>query len=197
MDAYNRILLRYPDDVRALSNLGAVHAARREYAVQESPAVRAMAVDSGVPSLYTALAYANVNQGDYDAAPRAREGDRRFLTAGQSPRDDLARGVQAGTGGGGAEARARVAQAADDSSDALDRAETLASIVMAQGRLAEAEQSLRRVAALGGAGRSARRSLAAAPASRMSSCDTGIPGGGDRHDEHRARPLPAREDGRE
>lgn len=53
IDAYNLVLQRYPDDVRALSGLAFAHAARREYAVQESLLVRALAVDSSVPSLYT------------------------------------------------------------------------------------------------------------------------------------------------
>jgi tetratricopeptide (TPR) repeat protein/tRNA A-37 threonylcarbamoyl transferase component Bud32 len=162
VDAYNRILQRYPDDVRALSNLGAVHAARREYAVQESLLVRAIAVDSGVSSLYTALVYANLNQGDYDAARRVLDkADRRFpgMRGSRLAAISLAASKQ-DWAAAEREARARLASA--DSSDALDAAETLANIVMAQGRLAEAEQSLRRVAALGGRGGSAARSLAAA-----------------------------------
>jgi tetratricopeptide (TPR) repeat protein len=164
MDAYHRILDRYPDDVRALSNLGAVHGARREYAVQESLLVRAIAVDSGVSSLYTALAYADLNQGKYEAARHVLEkADRRFpglrgsalatvsLAASQQDFEAAER-----------EARARVTQASNDSSDTLDGVETLASIVMAQGRLGEAEQSLRRVVALGGRAGSAKRSLASA-----------------------------------
>jgi eukaryotic-like serine/threonine-protein kinase len=164
VDAYNRILQRYPDDVRALSNLGAIHAARRQYAVQESLLVRAMAVDSGVSSLYTALAYANLNQGDYDAARRVLEkADRRFpgLRGTRLAGISLAASKQ-DWAAAEREARARLTQASGESSDAVDGLETLASIVMAQGRLAEAEQSLRRVATLGGRGGSARRSLAAA-----------------------------------
>jgi len=163
VDAYNRILQRYPDDVRALSNLGAVYAARREYAVQESLLVRAIAIDSGVSSLYTALAYANVNQGDYAAANRVLDkADRRFpgLRGSRLAEISLAASKQ-DWAAAEREARARAAEASADSSAALDGVETLASIVMAQGRLAEAEQSLRRVA-LGGRGASARRSLAAA-----------------------------------
>ncbi len=162
VDAYNRILQRYPDDVRALSSLGAVHAARREYAVQESLLVRAIAVDSSVSSLYTALAYANLNQGDYNAARRVLDkADRRFpgLRGSRLAAMSLAASKQ-DWAAAEREARARVASA--DSGDALDGAETLANIVMTQGRLAEAEQHLRRVAALGGRGGSERRSLAAA-----------------------------------
>lgn len=162
VDAYNRILQRYPDDVRALSNLGAVHAARREYAVQESLLVRAIAVDSSASSLYTALAYANVNQGDYSAARRVLDkADRRFpgLSGSRIAATSLAASKQDWAA---AEREARARVASPDSSVALDGAETLANIVMTQGRLAEAEQHLRRVAALGGRGGSEKRSLAAA-----------------------------------
>ena len=58
--------------------------------------------------------------------------------------------------------RARMTQAPDDSTDSLEGLETLANIVLAQGRLGEAEQSFRRIVALGGRGGSARRGLAAA-----------------------------------
>jgi len=164
VDAYNRILDRYPDDLRALSNLGAVHAARREYAVQESLLVRAIAVDSSVPSLYTSLALADVNQAKYEAARRVLErAERRFpgmrgsrlatisMAASKQDWDAAER-----------EARARMTQAPDDSTDSLEGLETLANIVMTQGRLGEAEQSFRRIIALGSRGGSARRGLAAA-----------------------------------
>ncbi|HTK52077.1 MAG TPA: protein kinase [Gemmatimonadaceae bacterium] len=162
VDAYNRILQRYPDDVRALTNLGAVHAARREYAVQESLLVRAITVDSSVSSLYTALAYADLNQGDYNAARRVLDkADRRFpgLRGSRIAAMSLAASKQDWAA---AEREARARAAARDSSVALDGVETLANIVMTQGRLAEAEQHFRRVAALGGRGGSETRSLAAA-----------------------------------
>jgi tetratricopeptide (TPR) repeat protein len=164
VDAYNRILDRYPDDLRALSNLGAVHAARREYAVQESLLVRAIAVDSGVPSLYTGLALADVNQAKYEAARRVLEkAERRFpgtranklaTIAMVSSKQDWEAAER--------EARARMTQAPDDSTDSLEGLETLADIVMTQGRLGEAEQSFRRIVALGARGGSPRRGLTAA-----------------------------------
>jgi tetratricopeptide (TPR) repeat protein/tRNA A-37 threonylcarbamoyl transferase component Bud32 len=164
VDAYNRILERYPDDLRALSNLGAVHAARREYAVQESLLVRAIAVDSGVASLYTGLALADVNQGKYEAARRVLEkAERRFpgMRGSKLAAISLAASRQDWEAAE-REARSRMTQAPDDSTDALEGLETLANIVMTQGRLGEAEQSFRRVIASGGRGGSPRRGLAAA-----------------------------------
>ena len=164
VDAYNRILDRYPDDLRALSNLGAVHAARREYAVQESLLVRALAVDSSVPSLYTGLALADVNQAKYEAARRVLEkADRRFPGTRGSRLATIAMAAsKKDWDAAEREARARMTQAPDDSTDSLEGLETLANIVMTQGRLGEAEQSFRRIIALGGRGGSARRGLAAA-----------------------------------
>jgi len=163
VDAYNRILARYPDDLRALTNLGAVHAARREYAVQETLLVRAIAVDSGVASLYTGLALADVNQGKYEAARRVLDNAaRRFpgMRGRRLAEISLATSKQDWEAAE-REARARMTQAPDDSTDTLEGLETLANIVMAQGRLGEAEQSFRRITTLGGRGVPLRRGLAA------------------------------------
>jgi tetratricopeptide (TPR) repeat protein len=164
VDAYNRILERNPGDVRALSGLASAHAARREYAVQESLFTRAIAADSGVPSLYTGLALSQVNQGKYDQARRVLDKlDRRFpgtrgsqlaavaLSASKQDWDSAERG-----------ARANLTGAADDTTGALDGLETVASIAMSQGRLAEAQQGFRRVLALGTRTGPSRRVVGAA-----------------------------------
>ena len=59
--------------------LGVAHAARREYAVQESLLVRAIAADAEAPALHTRLALALVNQGKYDEARGVVDrAERRF-----------------------------------------------------------------------------------------------------------------------
>ena len=166
IDAYRRLLERYPNDVRGLSNLALAHAARREYAVQDSLLVRAIAMDSSVPSLYASLALARVNRGNYDDARKVLDGiERRFpgLRSTQVTTIALAASAQ-DWGAAEREARRRVTPAPDDTVDALDGLETLAGIAMTQGRLNEAEQSFRRIIALGtkGGGGSARRYLSAA-----------------------------------
>lgn len=164
IDAYNQILDRYPNDMRALEGLGRAHAARREYAVQDSLMVRAIAVDGNVASLHTALVLARVNQGRYDDARRALDrAEQRF--PGSRGNAIAAISLAASKLDWEAAERAasmRVAPAADDTTDALDGVETLASIRMAQGRLGEAERDLRRVVASGTRRGAAGRALNAA-----------------------------------
>jgi serine/threonine protein kinase len=164
IDAYNRILQRTPGDVRALTNLGLVYAARREYAVQESLLVRAIAADPGATALVTRLALAQVNQGKYDEAQRVLDklaerapglrGAQRAAVALAASKRDWQTAER--------EARASLGPSVDDSADATDGVEALAGIVMAQGRLAEAEQQLRRIITLGTRDESPRAALTAA-----------------------------------
>ena len=165
IDAYRHLLERYPNDVRALVNLGLAHAAQREYAVQESLLVRAIAVDSGAPSLFASLALARLNRGNYDGARKALETtERRFPGLRSTQTTTIALAVSAQDWEAAErEARRRATPAPDDTIDALDGLETLAGILMAQGRLNEAEQSFRRVMALGTKGSgSPRRYLSVA-----------------------------------
>jgi tetratricopeptide (TPR) repeat protein len=164
IDAYNRVLERYPDDIHALEGLGLAHAARREYAVQESLLIRAIAVDSGVPAFFTSLVLAQVNQAKYGAARRALDrAERRF--PGARANDLAAISLAASRRDWDAaerEASARVAASAGDTTQRLSGIETLASIRMTQGRLSDAERDLRRVVgSLTGRG-DARRALTAA-----------------------------------
>ena len=164
IDAYNRLLERYPDDVRALDGLGRAYAARREYAVQESLLVRAIAVDSGAPSLLTSLALARVNQAKYASARRALDAaERRFpgMRGVKLAEISLAASKQDWEAAE-REASAKPVQSASDTGDALDGLETLAGIRMTQGRLAEAERDLRLVVASGTRAGAKTRALTAA-----------------------------------
>jgi tetratricopeptide (TPR) repeat protein len=164
IDAYNRVLERYPHDVRALEGLGLAHAARREYAVQESLLVRAIAADPGVASLYSGLALAQVNQGKYGAAHRALDlSERRFKGARANDRAAIALAAsRLDWEAAEREALGRLAPDSTDTADSLDGVETLAGIRMTQGRLAEAERGLRRVVASGTRRDAAGRALTAA-----------------------------------
>ena len=151
IDAYHGILEHYPDDVRALNNLAIAHSYRREFAVQESLLVRAAALDSTIPSIQTGLVVSFVNQGKYADARRLLDRVEQrypdlhnarlaeiYLAASQQDWDAAAQ--RAGT---------RLEREGTDTFDALDGFESLAGILMTQGRLAEAEQDSRRVMALG------------------------------------------------
>jgi serine/threonine protein kinase/tetratricopeptide (TPR) repeat protein len=151
IDAYHRILERYPDDVRALNNLGFVYSLRGDFAAQESLLARAAAADSTMPSVQTGLVMAQANNGDFDAArqvldrveerfPRLHNAQLAeiYLAAARQDWDAAER-----------QARARVATDPADTLDAADGLSTLGGIVMTRGRLAEAGQKFRRVLALG------------------------------------------------
>ncbi len=141
IEAYHKLLERYPDDVRALNNLGYVHSLRREFAAQESLLVRAAAADSTISLVQTGLVTARINAGNYDAArAELSRVEERFpgllqarlaeiyLAASRQDWDAAER-----------QARARLAADPADTLDALDGLETLAGILETRGRLSEAE----------------------------------------------------------
>jgi tetratricopeptide (TPR) repeat protein len=144
------MLARFPDDVRALNNLGWVYAKQRRYALADSFLARAATVDSSIPSILTTLATARINGGDFAGARRALD-----LVERRAPALQLARiaeiyldAAQQRWDSAEAKARARIAAAPDDSADALDGYETLAGIVLTRGRVAEAERYSRQVMAM-------------------------------------------------
>ena len=107
---------------------------------------------------------AAVNQGKYDDARRVLEqAEQSFpgLRGTQVARISLAASQQ-DWDAAEREAREVVTRAQKDSGDAPDGLVTLGSILMAQGQLADAEQSFRRAIALGAARRAVRPSFAAA-----------------------------------
>jgi tetratricopeptide (TPR) repeat protein len=149
IEAYERILERYPGDVRALNNLSYVHEFRREYAAEESLAVRAVAVDSTIPILHMAVSGARLLRGDFEGARREldwvevrypgfnnAEVAEIYLAAARQEWDSAER-----------RARARLSVTTPD--DSLDGLETLAGIVLARGRIGEGERYSQRVLELG------------------------------------------------
>jgi serine/threonine protein kinase/tetratricopeptide (TPR) repeat protein len=145
ISAYSRILERYPNDVRALNNLGLLYGQMRQFARQESLLVKAYAADSTIPTIATGIAMARMNRGDFAGARRALDsverrqpgfrnvvlGDIYVASAQQDwpTADSIARN------------RLRTSSALDS----LDGLETLAGIVLAEGRLGEGEKMSRTV----------------------------------------------------
>src|SRR5262249_44474192 len=71
LDAYRRILSRYPNDVRALNNISMVLGEVREFAAAESAQVRAAALEPTIPSIQAGVAQVRVLRGDFAGARRA------------------------------------------------------------------------------------------------------------------------------
>ena len=159
IDAFNRILERYPNDLRALDGLAVAHAARREYAVQESLLVRAIAVSSEAPLRHTRLTLALVNQGKRDEARRVLDrAEARFPgRPGHGVAEIAIAAANQDWESAEREARTRLDETSTDTDTALEGVETLADIRLTQGRLSDAERDLKRVVASvtrpGGAGR--------------------------------------------
>ena len=150
IEAYRTLLGRYPDDVRALNNLGYEYRELRQYAVQDSLLTHALAIDSSIPAIWTGLVMTRLNLGNFEGARQVLDRvERRFpgmhlarlaeiyLAAGRQDWETAER-----------KARERIAAAPDDSLDALDSYETMAGIVMTRGRLAEGERYSREVVAM-------------------------------------------------
>lgn len=148
--AFRHLLDRYPNDVVALNNLGYVYAHQRRWAAQQDVLRRAIAADSSIASIHLTLAMSYVNDGRYDRARRqigwvkahasGVHGLRLAEIYEPASRQDWITAERM--------ARVRIAAEPNDSSDAMDGYETLAGLVMAQGRIAEGEGYSRRVTAL-------------------------------------------------
>lgn len=139
--AFEHVLERYPNDVVALNNVGYAYAGQRQFAQQESVLVRAIAADSTITSPHLALAMAAVNNGDYDLARRQIDWvaghdssfhnlllARIYLPVSQRDWPTAER-----------MARARIA-GTRDSTDLIDGYETLAGILITEGKVAEGER---------------------------------------------------------
>lgn len=150
IDAYSRILERYPDDVRALNNIGFAYSLERRFAAQETALARAIALDSTIPVLQTGLATAFINNGEFDQARRTL--DRVHARFPALPHANLAEIYLAAArqDWDTAERFARQRLVKSTPLDSLDGLETLAGIVMTEGRLGEAERYSKKVMAMSG-----------------------------------------------
>jgi tetratricopeptide (TPR) repeat protein len=164
IEAYRRVLERYPDDVRALNNLGLTLKFHRRPAEAETLFARAIAVDSSIAVLHSGLVGSLTLQGDFaearrhlDLAARLFPDHLNLRLAGiylAAARQDWALAERL--------ARSRLAANPADTVDALDGHETLAGIAMTQGRLAEAGRHSRTVRRLSRVASSPARHLSSA-----------------------------------
>jgi DNA-binding SARP family transcriptional activator/TolB-like protein len=161
IDAYRRVLERFPDNTRAINNLALVYQDRRQYATAESLFTRAAQVDSTIANFYFGIQGAQMLQGKFadsrrtlDLIARRFPGNPVLLTieiqdaAAQQHWEEAER-----------HAETRIAAAKGDTLDLIDPYEALSGITMVQGRLAEAERHWRTQLALSKAAASNGRHL--------------------------------------
>ena len=161
IDAYTRVLERYPDDIRAINNLALIYYPLRNYAAAESLFIRAAALDSTIANFYFGLQGTQMLQGKFtesrqtlDLIARRFPGNPIRLTveiqdaAAQQHWEEAER-----------HAETRIAAAAGDTLELIDPFEALAGIMMTQGRLAEAERHWRTQLVLSKAAKSYGRHL--------------------------------------
>jgi serine/threonine-protein kinase len=161
IDAYTRVLERYPDDVRAMNNLALIYQQRRRYAEAESLFTLAAATDSTIANFYFGLHDNQLLQGKFaesrqtlDLIGRRFPGNPVRLTieiqdaAAQQHWEDAERSVET-----------RIAAVAGDTLELVDPFEAIAGIMMAQARLAESERHWRTQLKLSKAGGSLGRHL--------------------------------------
>jgi DNA-binding SARP family transcriptional activator/Flp pilus assembly protein TadD/TolB-like protein len=145
IDAYTRVLEKFPDETPALNNLALIYQRGRRYADAESLFTRAAAIDSTIANFYFGIHGEQLLQGEFAASRRTLDYiARRFpenpvrLTieiqdaAAQQRWEDAERRVET-----------RIASVAGDTLELIDPFEALAGIMMTQGRLAEAERHWR------------------------------------------------------
>jgi Tfp pilus assembly protein PilF len=142
--AYRDLLDLYPDDVRALNNLGIIERARHDFAAADTLLHRALAADSTIPSVLVELEQAQLLSGHYDSARTTIELlRRRFPTYRQL---DLVEAYYASArrdwAGAERQLRARLAAVQGDTIDVIDALQSLGQIALAQGRRREGERAL-------------------------------------------------------
>jgi DNA-binding SARP family transcriptional activator/TolB-like protein len=161
IDAYRRLLERYPDNTRAMNNLAIIHRDRHQYVAAESLFTRAAEIDSTIANFYFGIQGTQLMQGKFaesrrtlDLIARRFPGNPVSLTieiqdaAAQQHWDEAER-----------RAETRIAAARGDTLDLIDPYEALSGIMMTQGRLAEAERNWRTQLALSEATKSYGRHL--------------------------------------
>ena len=139
---YERLIERYPDEVRALNNLALIRQDQRRFAAAESLFARAAAIDSTIANFYFGIHGTQFMQGHFAEAERTLAYiARRFPdnpvvgTIGiqhAAAQQDWAATERL--------ARAKIAVERGDTAELSDPYEALAGTAMLQGRLAEAER---------------------------------------------------------
>jgi tetratricopeptide (TPR) repeat protein len=142
IDAYTRVLERYPDDIRAINNLALIYQDRHQFATAESLFTRAAAIDSTVANLYFGIQGTQLLQGKFRESRRTLDLIARRFPGNPVLLNTEIQDAAAQQHWEEAERQAEtlIAVARGDTLSLVDPYEALAGIVMTQGRLAEAER---------------------------------------------------------
>jgi len=158
---YERVLARYPYEVRALNNLALIRQDQRRYAEAESLFVRAATMDSTIANLYFGIHGTQLLQGRFADSRRTLD-----LIARRFPGNQVLGGVKYQDASAqhdweSAErfALEKIAAVRGDTLELIDPYEALAGIAMTQGRLAEADRYWRTHLTLSAAAKSHGRFL--------------------------------------
>jgi DNA-binding SARP family transcriptional activator/Tfp pilus assembly protein PilF/TolB-like protein len=141
IEAYTKLLERYPDNFRALNNLALAYRNRRQFAIAESLFTRAAQIDTTIPNLYFGIHGSQLLAGKFAESRRTLDLiGRRFpgnpVLMTMEMQDAAA---QQNWGLAERHAEARIAALQSDSTALIDPFEALAGIAMTEGRLAESE----------------------------------------------------------
>jgi DNA-binding SARP family transcriptional activator/Flp pilus assembly protein TadD len=161
IDAYTRLLERYPDDIRILNNLALIYQDRRRFATAESLFTRAAAIDSTVANLYFGIQGTQLLQGKFRESRRTLDLIARRFPGNSVLLNTEIQDAAAQQHWEEAERQAEtlIGVARGDTLLLVDPYEALAGIVMTQGRLAEAERYWKTQLALSAAAGSRGRHL--------------------------------------
>ena len=161
IDAYNRLLERYPDDIRILNNLALIYQDTHRFATAESLFTRAAAIDSTVANLYFGIHGDQLLQGKFRESRATLD-----LLARRFPNNPVRLTIEMQDASAQqhweeAERQAEtiIAAAAGDTLSLIDPYEALAGMAMAQGRLVESERLWKKQLALSAAAGSRGRHL--------------------------------------
>jgi tetratricopeptide (TPR) repeat protein len=145
--AYRAQLAREPDDRAALNNLSLVYRERRDYRNQEILLRQVLAIDSTIPSVFLALAEAVAHQSRFAEADEVlSEAERRFPAHPITP---MTRAYVAAARQDWPAAESHIRRrlelglARGRRDEVMDARQTLGQILLANGRVDDAEHELR------------------------------------------------------
>ena len=148
--AYRAVLEIYPNDVRAINNLGSIYMQLKDYRSAEQLRKRALAADSTIPLLYNNLAQALFSEGEYDETDGVLHVvDEKFPGFAPAQWTEISLlGARGDFAGAERKARATLTAAGTDYDREAEAIRLSDAIALAQGQVARAERQATQLLAL-------------------------------------------------